>query len=67
VVVATVGEQGGKGLKADLAEKAGASAATAMHFFDSGSLTNYFIALAGLALVTVSVSIWKRKRKRGVV
>jgi sugar lactone lactonase YvrE len=66
VVVATVGDRGGKGLKADLAEKAGASAETAMQFFYSGSLINCLIALAGLTLVTVSVSIWKRKRKRGV-
>ena len=67
VVVATVGEQGGKELKADVAQKAVASAETAMQFFHSGSLTNCLIAMAGLALVTVSVSIWKRNRKRGVV
>jgi hypothetical protein len=65
VVVATVGEQSIKGLKTDVAGKAGASAETAMQFSYSGSLTNCLITLAGLALVTVSGSIWKRKRKRG--
>ena len=62
VVVATVGEQGGKGLKAKVAEKVG-PAETAMQFFYSVSGAKYFIALASLALVTVSISIWKHKRK----
>src|SRR5258705_7194695 len=65
VVLATVGEQGSKGLKAAVVEKAGASVETAMQFFYLGSVPNYFIALASAALVTVSISIWKRKRKRG--
>ncbi len=65
VVLATVGEQGSKGLKAAVVEKAGASVETAMQFFYLGSVPNYFIALASAALVTVSILIWKRKRKRG--
>src|SRR5258705_5531265 len=63
VVVATVGEQGGKGLIGKVAEKVGGPAETAMQFFHSVSGAKYFIALASLALVTVSISIWKHKRK----
>jgi sugar lactone lactonase YvrE len=67
VILATVGEQGSKGLKAAVVEKAGVSAEAAMQFFYFGSVTNYLIALASVALVIVSISIWKRNRKRGDV
>lgn len=62
-IVAAVGADAPSGIKAAIAEQAGASAETVIEFFYPGGVTRAVVILLSAGLMVVSLIIWKRKRR----
>jgi hypothetical protein len=60
-IVAAVGAEAPSGIKAAMAEQAGASAETVIEFFYPGEVTRPLVILLSAGLMVVSLVIWKRK------